>query len=284
MTTQSIGYFIMNKLLNINFKIYIAWIAASLSLLAMTPSHASDKLTVTYGIYTSGFNVVDIKGTYDISDTSYDLTMDMNTVGLLGTLAPWSGVIHSDGVFNKSGQATSQNYKFSATWRGETETSTMSFDKTGLLSSYRLEKSDGRVIDKMPANNVYDDLPNDILTSLLNVMMRPETCALIQKTFDGKRRFDMVFTSHGTEQRKPNNYSVYDGNTEICDIEILPVSGKWRDKPRGWMSVQQQAKKQGELPRLWFGKIRDDMPPIPVRFMIKTDYGTMIMHLKDIQE
>jgi hypothetical protein len=243
-------------------------------------AHAAEPLKVTYGIYTGGFHVVDMHGTYTLQDDKYDLQMDMETVGLLGRLAPWAGVIHTNGL-NKGAASTPLVHSFASTWRGDVETTTFSFDKNGRLQSYLLEEGDGTIKNEMPDKEVYQDNPVDMLSALFRTM-HGKTCESTQPALDGKRRFDMVFTSKGTETRQANRYSIYEGPTEICEVEIVPVAGKWREKPRGWMSLQGQAKEKGQLPRLWFGKVRDDMPPIPVRFFIKTDYGTMVMHLQDI--
>jgi hypothetical protein len=80
-----------------------------------------------------------------------------------------------------------------------------------------------------------------------------------------------------------NKYNRYNGMAEICEVEIVPVAGKWRDKPRGWMNIQGQAKEKGQLPRLWFGQVEEGFPAIPVRMTIKTNYGTMLMHLQDVK-
>jgi hypothetical protein len=244
-------------------------------------AHASEILKVTYGIYASGFNVVDMTGTYTITDDAYDLKMDMETVGMLGSLAPWGGVIHSSGL-NKKNQSTPLKHSFASTWRDKIETSTFTFNNDGVLQSYILEEDDGTIKDKMPAPEVHEGNPVDMLTALFRTM-HEHTCESIQPALDGKRRFDMAFRSKGTEIREKSRYSIFEGEAEICEVEIIPVAGKWRDKPRGWMSIQGQAKENGQLPRLWFGKVRDDMPAIPVRFQIKTNYGTMLMHLKDIE-
>ena len=264
-------------------KIYITWIASSLALLAMAvvSAQASEPLKVTYGIYASGFNVVDVMGTYTLNEDTYNLQMDLETVGLLGNLAPWSGIIHTNGL-NKQDQSIPLKHSFAATWRGKVATTKLDYNNDGELTSYILEKDDGTVEDKMPVEEVLIGQPVDMLTALFRTM-HGETCESIQPSLDGKRRFDMVFRSVGTDVREKSRYSSFEGETEMCEVEIVPVSGKWREKPRGWMSIQEQAKGNGQLPRLWFGKVRDDMPSIPVRFQIKTDYGTMIMHLKDIE-
>ena len=250
-------------------------------LMGCLPAYAADPLKVTYGIYTSGFNVVDIDGTYVIGKDTYDLEMDMKTVGMLGTLAPWAGVIDSNGMYDQEKSKPLQ-YSFASKWRGKVETTNFVFGKNGKLTSHILIDEDGNTHDKMPATEVYADNPVDMLSAMFRAA-HGKTCESVHPVMDGKRRFDMVFRSVGKDVRKKNRYSIFSGETEICEVEIVPVAGKWRDKPRGWMSIQGQAKENGQLPRLWFGKVRDDLPPIPVRFMIKTNYGTMLMHLKGVE-
>jgi len=246
------------------------------------PVFAAEPLKVTYGIYAGGFHVMDMKGVYTLEDDYYHLEMDMETVGMLGAIAPWSGVIFSEGV-NKGVESFPRRHEFIATWRGKDEITTFTFDESGALESYVLREDDGTVKEEMPDAEVMAGSPIDMLSALFRVMNN-DTCEMTPVALDGKRSFEMVFTAIDEVMMEPSRYSAYAGPAEICEIEIVPVAGKWREKPRGWMSLQGQAKGKGQLPRLWFGKIRDDMPPIPVRFTIKTNYGSMLMHLKTIGE
>lgn len=241
---------------------------------------AIEPLRVTYGLYASGFNVLDIVGTYNITDDKYDLSMDLKTQGMLGKLAPWSGSIQSNGI-NKDVESVPLYHSFSSTWRDETEQTEFKFNQSGQLTSTTISK-DGKSDNKMPAKEVYKDKPIDMLSAMFRAM-NAASCASKQPAFDKKRRFDMVFRSKGKDVLEKTGYSIFQGEAEICEVEIIPVAGKWREKPRGWMSIQGQAKDKGQLPRIWFGKVRDDIPPIPVRFLIKTNYGAMVMHLKGVQ-
>lgn len=244
-------------------------------------SARAESLTVTYGLYAGGFNVVEIEGVYDIGDDSYDLQMDLKTAGLLGKLAPWSGVLQTRGVVDGA-KPTPLFHSFASTWRQETETSTFDFSKSGVLQAHKKIENDGSVADKMPPEDVYQGGAVDILTGLFRAM-RGQECAGLQDVLDGKRRFDMVFRSKGIDMIRQSRYTVFDGQAERCEVEIVPTAGKWRDKPRGWMSIQEQAKGNGMLPQIWFGKLRDDLPPVPVKFLIKTNYGTMVMHLQSVR-
>ena len=232
-------------------------------------------LKVTYGLYAGGFNVVDIQGTYTITNNTYDLNMDLKTAGMLGKLAPWEGVLNSQGK-----NASPLEHSFKSVWRGKPEITTFRFNKDGSLKSHVRVEDDGKIVDEMPPAEVLAGNPTDTMTALYMAMSNANGCATTERVMDGKRSFDMAFRSKGQEDLKASKYSVFDGSAEICEVEIIPVAGKWREKPRGWMSIQEQAKGNGQLPRLWFGRVHDDMPPIPVRFFIKTNYGAMVMHLK----
>lgn len=244
------------------------------------PVMASEPFKVTYGLYASGFNVVDIQGTYNIGSDEYDLNMDLKTTGLLGKLAPWSGVIHSQGV-KTSEKIIPARHSFANTWRDDTQKTTFMFGDNGELKSQTRVDENGKVTNDMPTSEVYEGNPVDMLSALFQIMNQ-KSCKGKVSAFDKKRRFNMVFKPQETVSFQKTKYSIFEGDAEMCTVEIVPVAGKWRDKPRGWMSIQEQAKNNGQLPRLWFGHVRDDMPKIPVRFQIKTNYGTMIMHLKSI--
>lgn len=243
-------------------------------------AQAQPPLKVTYGLYASGFDVVKIDGTYTMADDKYDLTMDLVTDGLLGKVAPWSGVLKTNGIANGD-KSSPLEHSFASTWRGDTETKTFTFGKDGALKSIT-EEEDGKVETLEPKEEVIKGTPLDTLTALFR-SMNQDSCAGVHDVSDGKRRFNMVFKSKGMDTIAKSRYTVFNGKAEKCEVEIVPTAGKWRDKPRGWMSIQEQAKGQGMLPTIWFAKVRDDYPPIPVKFLINTNYGTMIMHVQNIQ-
>ena len=244
-------------------------------------AQAEEPLKVKYGLYAGGFNVATLDAVYTLTDTEYHVNADLDTAGVLGRMAPWNGLIETHGI-NRNNKLVPQSHEFANTWRGDTKTNTFSFDNNGKLTAYTEEETGKALEDKMPTEDVYSDSPVDMLTALMNAM-RGQTCATTEKVMDGKRRFDIVFRSKGTENLKSNDYNRYSGEAEICEIEIVPVAGKWREKPRGWMNIQDQSKAKGELPRMWFGKVREDTPAIPVRMLIKTNYGPMLMHLQSVQ-
>jgi len=104
----------------------------------------------------------------------------------------------------------------------------------------------------------------------------------MSEIFDGKRRFKLWFKDAGTETLTKSRYNIYDGVAIKCSVEVEPISGKWHEKPRGWMSIQEQGREKGILPTVWMGTVKGTDLYVPVKVRVKTDYGTLFMHLKSV--
>ena len=243
----------------------------------------ADSFTATYGIYTGGFHVVDMTGVFSVADDGYSMTMDAKTIGLLGRLAPWAGALQTTGIYKPDGTPVPQAHSFASTWRGKVETTQFTYDNQGRFAKkiYTDERGNTHVNSH---DQTLSDGTIDMLTGLYRSLLAAQqgNCSTDITSFDGKRRYNMAFQSDGEGEIRKNRYSIYAGAAEICTIEIEPDGGKWREKPRGWMSLQEQSKGKGQLPRLWYAQPEGLAIPIPVKFMIKTNYGTMLMHLRGI--
>lgn len=248
------------------------------------PVHAAS-FNATYGIYTGGFHVVDLEGVFTIAEDGYSMTMDAKTIGLLGRLAPWAGVLQTTGLYTQDGTPIPQAHSFASTWKGKVETTQFTYDSKGNFAGKVYTDEDGNIHTDAHDETLSDGTV-DMLTALHRSLLAAKNgeCSASVPSFDGKRRYNMVFHSDGMGQIRENRYSVYHGPAEICTIEIEPDGGKWREKPRGWMSLQEQSKGEGQLPRLWYAKMQGMEMPIPVKFMIKTNYGTMLMHLREVTQ
>ncbi len=100
--------------------------------------------------------------------------------------------------------------------------------------------------------------------------------------FDGSRRFTLYFKDRGEVQLEASRYNMYEGAARYCTGEIEPKGGKWHEKPRGWLSIQEQGRKKGTLPSMWMGHVDGLSYAVPVKIMVKTDYGALMMHLVNV--
>jgi hypothetical protein len=247
------------------------------------PAMAADKRIMTYDVYAGGIHALDATLTISTNSKGYDVHLESKTHGLLGKLAPWSGVFQTQGQFAASGDIYPIEHISQSTWKKETESKTFIYDGKGNFKSYRVTEG-GK--DTTPSNldNSLTTETTDILSATLAMMRNFEKtpeCKGDKLVFDGDRNFYLQFKDTKTENLQKNKYNIFDGEALFCTVEIKPHKGKWRKKPRGWLSIQEQGRQQNALPLIWFGKADNDekSPYIPVKIRVKTNYGTLFMHL-----
>ena len=254
-------------------------------LFCTNPSFSADKnqhtSNITYDVYAGGVHALDARLTIKTTSSNYDATLTAATQGLLKKLANWSGKFTSKGLISQN-IAAPLTHISTSTWKEETESKTFKYNGHGKFLSYKVIEGNADKtptdIDKSLAIGTMDNL-----TATLNLMMTmPVTKACKGDTlvYDGDRTYRLIFSDTRIETLKKSNYNIYDGQAISCTVEVKPEKGKWRKKPRGWLSLQEQGRQKGSLPTIWFG----EMPShpdiyVPVKIRVKTDYGTLFMHM-----
>lgn len=242
------------------------------------------KQTMTYEVYAGGINAVRAELNVIEEKDKYSLSLAARTKGFLAKLVPWEGTFETHGWRMKDGAEHPELHKSTAVWRDEQDYKEYYYGKDGTFKKLV-------VMDPgMPAP-VTEEVPpeltqgtTDALTAMLRVMetvAASGACEGRDEVFDGKRRFALVFRHAADEVLTATDYNVYSGPSSRCEVEVVPVAGEWHKKPRGWMSIQEQGREQGALPTVWMAKVSEDGPAVPVKIKVKTDYGTLFMHLVD---
>ena len=234
-----------------------------------------------YKIYAGGINAVDAQLRLDQTDKNFETELKAITRGFIGKIAPWEGLYFTRGFYNKNGQARPQTHIAQSIWRGDKEIKTFQYDESGRFESLKIiEDGKDKTPDDIDANLAKNSV--DLLSAMLNVMntsVQNDECSGTFNVFDGKRRFKLWFKPLGSENLSKSKYSAYSGPALKCEVEIFPDGGRWHEKPRGWLSIQEQGRDKGALPLIWLAKIGESKHSIPVKMQVKTDYGVLFMHL-----
>lgn len=254
-----------------------------LLVLSAAPAQAAQPAKLTYQIYAGGVHVVEANLTLDQQATRYQTSLTAYTRGFLGKLVPWKGSFATTGS-GSGANMKPREHKSVSTWKGSDDIALYRYDAKGQFESLKLtddgqDKTPKEIDPKLTRDTI------DVLTATLRVMHNAKgskACAGKADVFDSRRRFTLTFTPQGNENLKPSDYNVYQGQAMKCTVEVTPKGGAWKKKPRGWLSIQEQGRKKGTLPTLWFASVDPKLPPVPVKIMVKTDYGTLFMHLAQI--
>ena len=218
------------------------------------------KQIMTYQVYAGGINAVD--ATMDIvypETGNYHIMFKAKTRGFLAKLAPWWGSFESNGWRMDDKEDRPQVHKSVSSWREEKDVSEYKYKRDGGFDSFKITEA-GK--DKTPKKLDQElvEGTTDALTATLQVMQsvaEGNECAGESEVFDGKRRFALVYNDDGSEALTSTGYNIFEGTAEKCTVEVRPVAGRWHEKPRGWMSIQEQGREKGLLPTVWMAKMND---------------------------
>ncbi len=245
---------------------------------------ATDRQEMVYEVYAGGIHAV--QGTLDINLSKkgrYDMVMNAQTRGFLAKMAPWTGSFESYGWRDSSGNFQPEKHQSTANWRNEPDVKEYLYNKDGTFKSLRVtdkhSKAELREVDPEVTDGSTDTLSATL--QMLKNYNETGTCAGEAEVFDGKRRFKQIFRHKGIVDLKASKYNIYEGKAAECTVEVVPVSGEWHKKPRGWLSIQEQGRSKGTMPTVWIAKMADGASAIPVKVRVKTGYGTLFMHLAE---
>ncbi len=239
------------------------------------------KQSMHYDVYAGGFHVVSADLNVDLSRKArYGLDLGAYTHGMLARLAPWQGTFATTGWYGTKSFPQPEQHKSVATWRKEIETTVFRYNKNGSFKDYSItnDKEKGiRETDPALSQNTTDVLSATLI--VMNKVAEGGKCEGSSEIFDGSRRYALVYANSKEVTLKGSDLNVYTGPATECTVEVKPIAGKWREKPRGWMSIQEQGRAKGTMPTVWFASMALGEPAVPVKIRVKTDYGTLFMHL-----
>ncbi len=242
------------------------------------------KQEIRYDVYAGGVHAVQADMNIDLSKKGkYDFSMTAKTYGLLGKLAPWEGIFATEGWEKKGNAYQPEMHKSEATWKDELEVKKYEYNEDGSFKSYTI-KEDKKDTAIQKIDDELTQGTTDVMSAVLAMMKqvtKGEECKGSADIFDGKRRFKLIFNHKKEVELPKSKYNLYHGLATECSVEVKPVAGKWHDKPRGWISIQEQGRERGKMPTVWFAQMAENQPAIPVKVRVKTAYGTLFMHMTE---
>ncbi len=257
-----------------------------LVLIAAMPARAEDKSapgqSMIYDVYASGVHVLEARLDINESGDRYDMQFTAHTRGFLAAMLPWTGQYSVQGWALGNGNYSPEKYVSKSVWKKDVDGKDYSFTKDGAFQELLVTK-DGKT-EKADVSPELSKGAIDEYTAALKVfakIAREGKCEGQDDSFDEKRRYTQVFKPLENGEITPTDYNAFSGETVKCTVEIIPNGGKWHKKPRGWLNVQEQGRRLGQLPTMWAAKLNETGPAVPVKVLIKTDYGALVIHLAE---
>ena len=119
--------------------------------------------------------------------------------------------------------------------------------------------------------------PMSAILAMIRVVNDGAPCSGRQQVFDGRRRYDLVFTQRGTTNLAANSYGIFAGAALQCEFEYVPLRGHERRNPDP--TIQNRQLRTG---RAFLAAVPTGMARTPVRVDIDGDWANMIVHLRQM--
>ncbi len=118
----------------------------------------------------------------------------------------------------------------------------------------------------------------DIMSATMTMMLRlaqGERCDQSLTVYDGKRRFNLVFSEIQFEKFPKSDYGFYEGGGRRCDMSMETLAGKWRKNQFSWVTDP----KGKMMLSIWLAPLTPGGVAVPVRARTYGEFGTVFIHL-----
>lgn len=261
-----------------------ALLAAGMSLPLLplaAPAAMAEPLKATYRVFVGGVTALDVDATLEVTGDRYRIAVSAVTGGTIGRLFTWKTESQSDGR-RQGDDLRPASHRQSSQFRGEPRNVTLTYGPQGDVSATVTpppETDDREPVPPALQRGTLD--PLSAVLDLLFAVGASERCDRSLPVFDGRRRYDMMFTEVGRRIVDPSRYSVFSGVAQQCRVSYRPVAGYRRSGPTGrfW---QRSSPADRPPVDLWLAPVSAGYPPLPVRLETDSDFGGVVVHLTGV--
>ena len=252
---------------------------------ALQPAGADTApVAADYNVYAGGLHVLTSVLEIRLDDERYNARLDAELVGAPGWFVDWWAVVESGGQIDGDDLDPMQ-YSAERTRRGETQKTLLDFARDGEVDvTFDPERSDsvGLVSPELMAESL-DPLSG--LISIINNVTDGGTCEAIVPVFDGRRRYDLVFSDLGLDDLQPSRRSGFAGEARRCRMKLEPVAGAFKDDDDDdddFWSRKPENERRRQLD-IWLAQPIADGPILPVKMVGRSSIGAVVIHLRSAQ-
>lgn len=248
-------------------------------------------LQLSYSVYVGGIHAMDGVVGFTRSGQSYKIDLSTGTQGILRRIAPWDARVSARGRLQNT-TLRPVAAKVLTLWKDNPNTVNFSFIKNRIQAIFQPPEGESKnePVPQEMKDGALDPL-SGVLQLLFNITAN-EDCAQTIPIYDGHRRFDLLLNNSGSRELDGEDYSVFSGEAARCmvDFKMLAGSRKDREGSQFWQDGTDnnnpalRGKSSSRPPvYIFIGKVRDDLPDLPVRAQTSTVFGAIMIHLTRVE-
>lgn len=264
----------------------VSWLAGiALGISAAPAGAAEPAVALDYKIYIGGLEALAATVTITADPARYEVEVDAKTAGAIGMLFPWVVRIASKG--NVAGdQLQPIQHAQTSNFQGKDRSVILDYDGHGGVLARRVvpdAHEDER--DEVPADLTRNtlDIVSAMLAGLRNVD-RTGSCGGRIPVFDGRRRFDLVYSDDGHERLDSGDVPAYEGDTVRCAIRVEPVAGFWKKNQRKFFTRRVNGEDEVVPIEVDIAHVGASGVAVPVRIESTSPFGSLVLNLQAIHD
>jgi hypothetical protein len=266
-------------------------IAVGCAALALSHSVLADEITLKpavgldYKIYVGGLEAFSAGVSIASDPKRYDVEITGATAGMLGKVYPWE--IHIGSKGNVAGDTLQPvEHAQRSNFQGKDRSVTLTYDgHGGFLERKVLPEAQEDDRDPVPPEMTRDTL--DIVSGIfagLRAVDRSGSCAGRVPVFDGRRRFDLVFSDDGHEKLESSDVSFYSGDALRCIVKVDPVAGFWKKNQRKFFTRKVNGEDQVVPIEVYIARVGSNKVEVPVRMESSSPFGPLVLNLRAVRD
>ena len=255
-------------------------VAPFLVLLAATTGASADaRLKVHYEGSVTAIPVGRGEFALDISDAGYAVVGSARVTGIAKLVSRGHGTVSAKGTFT-DGQLSPANYVSNSESDKKKEDIRISFANNA-VTSYSVNPPTEESKDRVPVREehrmgVVDPMSAAIVTVPgAGDMLSPDNCKRTIPIFDGRQRYDLVFSYERTDTAK--DIKGYNGKLLVCRVDYRPIAGYKPNK----LNVKYMQDNKNIF--VWLAPVEGTRVLFPARVSIVTLIGIVVVQAENFE-
>ncbi len=267
----------------------LSHVALAFSMLAV-PAFAEEPavqpgVILDYRIYIGGLEALSATATIGVDQQHYDVEIKAVTAGAIGRMMPW--VVHIASKGNVTGDRLQPvEHAQVNNFQGKDRSVTLAYDGHGGFIDRKVmpdAQEDQR--DEVPPDMTRDTL--DIVSGVLaglRAVDRTGSCNSRVPVFDGRRRFDLIYSDDGHETLESSGAAIYSGDALKCAVKVEPVAGFWRKNQKKFFSRRVNGEDQVVPIEVFIARVGANKVEVPVRIESTSPFGPLVLNLQGVHD
>jgi hypothetical protein len=238
-----------------------------------------------YKIYIGGLEALSATATIGQDAARYDVEIKAVTAGAVGRMMPWTVTIGSKG--NVAGEVLQPlEHAQASNFQGKDRSVVLRYDgHGGFIDRKVLPDAQEDQRDEVPADMTRDTL--DIVSGVLAGLRAVDhtgSCTSRVPVFDGRRRFDLVYSDDGHETLESSGVAIYGGDALKCAVKVEPVAGFWRKNQKKFFSRKVNGEDQVVPIEVYIARVGAAKVEVPVRIESTSPFGPLVLNLQGVHD